>query len=885
MKKAICYFIIPLLFLLYAIICFPQPIKMDEQTIAQSSAELAQVLQSKESTENTKRLLASKIATHTIDELNNSLQRFGSVQAQLSIDDKFSLHESSLDVLFPFYNSQKNLLFTQWGGRQNDKRIITNVGVGHRHFTDHGWMFGYNAFYDVDWHNNNRRYGIGFESWRDYLKITANGYKRLSDWRNSPNIKDYQERPSDGWDARIEGWLPAFPQLGGKLIYEKYYGDNVALLDKSTLQKNPSAITAGITYTPFPLLTAGIDYRRGKSGIDDVRFNVSLTHRLGESLKQQLTSGSGAINRSLASNRLELVSRNNAVVLDYRKQTIITLQFPPTIQGEELTTITISPQVKAKYGLSRISLDDTELRQAGGGVISNTPQQLTLQLPAWSEQQQSVSLSGRAWDTHGNASEIAYTRIIVNRPIKQRLSLTTDKTTAIANGQDIIHYTLTVTDSEGKPVSGQAVSWQNSEGILQSDTITNETGTAKARLSSNTPGVIQVSATSANQSVTSPDVKFMPVTNTLTLLADKTWVKADGADQVNYTLTLKNMAGQPVMGNVIKWSTNLGTLTAAQTLTDSKGEASVSLTSLHEGTAIVNAIVDDQKLAALPVNFTRIIRGEVRVEQTRVYPKTTQTITLTITDAAGSPITGESVRWHTGSGILKQSQNTTDSSGRSVAVWESDQPGSTIIKAEVNGQYFSSPQITTLSALAVTSIIGIDATGAEGKNFGTRIPNNTWHGAKFKINTTNAAGTVTWQASSSAVSVDKNVVTVINNPRGVTLTGTDTHGQKIKLKMGNNWFAQTAIAQGWLNIDIQGSAIRTCKTQGASFANKGQLQSLIYEWNDLHKYPGWTSLAHNWLFSSTTITINITRYVAFFVPSQTTGDFSVPYGYYACISN
>ncbi|WP_433841792.1 inverse autotransporter beta domain-containing protein, partial [Escherichia marmotae] len=114
------------------------------------------------------------------------------------------------------------------------------------------------------------------------------------------------------------------------------------------------------------LLTAGVDYRRGKNGADDTRLNLGLTYRIGEPLAHQLDSSRVGAQRSLAANRLELVNRNNDVVLEYRKQTLITLQLPPDVYGAELTTVTLTPQVNAKYGLSRIELDDAELRQAGG---------------------------------------------------------------------------------------------------------------------------------------------------------------------------------------------------------------------------------------------------------------------------------------------------------------------------------------------------------------------------------------------------------------------------------------------------------------------------------------------------------------------------------------
>ncbi|MDE9590857.1 inverse autotransporter beta domain-containing protein, partial [Xenorhabdus bovienii] len=95
----------------------------------------------------------------------------------------------------------------------------------------------------------------GVEYWRDYLKLSANSYFRLSGWKDSPDFEDYQERPANGWDIRAEGYLPQYPQLGAKLAYEQYYGDQVALFGKENRQSQPHAFTAGLTYTPVPLIT------------------------------------------------------------------------------------------------------------------------------------------------------------------------------------------------------------------------------------------------------------------------------------------------------------------------------------------------------------------------------------------------------------------------------------------------------------------------------------------------------------------------------------------------------------------------------------------------------------------------------------------------------
>lgn len=858
----------------------------DGQSVAQTAVEAGRVLQGRNSGDAARQLLTSQASGQAADAVTQWLNQFGTAKTQLSVDSDFSLKGSSLDVLLPFYNTPKNVLFTQLGMRDNDGRFTTNAGLGHRYFTDNGWLLGYNVFYDVDWRNTNRRYGIGVEAWRDYLKVSANGYKRLSDWRQSPTVTDYDERPADGWDIRAEGWLPAWPQLGGKLVYEQYYGNEVALFGESERQKNPHAITAGVTWTPFPLLTTGVDYRRGKNGADDTRLNLGLTYRIGEPLAHQLDSSRVGAQRSLAANRLELVNRNNDVVLAYRKQTLITLQLPPDVYGAELTTVTLTPQVNAKYGLSRIELDDAELRQAGGKVISNNGQQITLQLPAWSSDRQSITLSGRARDTRGNLSDIARTRILVSPAVQQQLAISMDKTTATADGADSVQYTLTVTGSDGKPVSGQAVRWEHNGGTLTGENTTNADGVATATLTSQTAGIIGVTATTRNQTAKAADVTFVAAMQGelhLTLQAGKTTAVADGNDSITYTLNVRDAAGQPMKDKAVQWSTDLGTLSTLQGTTSAQGEATVTLTSTQAGQAMVNATVDGKQISAQSVTFTRTVRGVIMVEKERVYPGTRQTVTLTLADAAGNPVSGERVDWHTDSGNLWQTQGTTDAQGRATTTWESTMPGTATITADAYGQQYTAPVITVMPALTVSSVTGIDATGADGKNFGKRVPNSTWPGAKFRIDTENAAGTVTWTASSPAVSINGNIMTVKSNPAGVTLTGTDTDGQTVTLNMGSNWFAQSATESGYLNIDIPGSAIHTCKALNAGVATAGQLNGIISEWGELQKYPGWTSLASNWLFSSTTVVQNgRTYYRAFYLPQGTVGVLSGPSGYYAC---
>ncbi|CAD5879795.1 Ig family protein [Escherichia coli] len=729
--------------------------------------------------------------------------------------------------------------------------------------------------------------------------------------------------------------------------------------------------------------------------------------------------------------------------------------------------------MNAKYGLSHIELDDAELRQAGGKVISNNGQQITLQLPAWSSDRQSITLSGRARDTRGNLSDIARTRILVSPAVQQQLAVSTDKTTATADGADNVQYTLTVTGSDGKPISGQAVHWNHNGGTLNGEHITNADGVAVATLTSQTTGVIQVTATTRNQTAKAADVTFVAamqgelladrtqaladgkeavsytltlkttdgkplsgknvtftttagqlsqtqgttnqngqlsvqltstragqavvnasvdgsvisaapvtfertldstivvnktsavadgqdsiiltavirdaagipvagqavtwhtdrgqfsqqdaVTNAagaasaslsstqagtaqvslslngttdtvnaprvsfteqlhLTLQAGKTTAVADGNDSITYTLNVRDAAGQPMKDKAVQWTTDLGTLSSPQGTTSAQGEATVTLTSTQAGQAVVNATVDGKQISAQPVTFTRTVRGVITVEKERVYPGSKQTVTLTLTDAAGNPVSSERVDWHTDSGNLWQTQGTTDAQGRTTTTWESTTPGTVSITADAYGQQYSAPVITVMAALTVSNVTGIDATGADGKNFGKRIPNSTWPGAKFRIDTENAAGTVTWTASSPAVSINGNIMTVKSNPAGVTLTGTDADGQTVTLNMGSNWFAQSATKWEWLSGDYDGTAIYSCRQLGAQVASSGALQGIISEWGELETYDGWTNLKNDWLYSGTTTVSGngVKSTIAYYFPGGREGQLSGIRGYYAC---
>jgi len=244
---------------------------------------------------------------------------YGKVRTNLSIDETGNLEGSSLDYFVPWYDNQTTLVFSQFSAQRKEDRTIGNVGIGVRRNIDN-WLLGSNVFYDYDVTRGHRRLGLGTEAWTDFLRFSANYYHPLSDWKDSRDFEFYEERPARGWDVRSEAWLPFYPQLGAKLVYEQYYGDQVALFGTDNLQRNPHAVTVGLNYTPVPLVTVSTDYKAGTGDNTDLSINATMTYQFGSSIASQLDPDNVKTQHSLIGSRTDFVDRNNFIVLEYREK-------------------------------------------------------------------------------------------------------------------------------------------------------------------------------------------------------------------------------------------------------------------------------------------------------------------------------------------------------------------------------------------------------------------------------------------------------------------------------------------------------------------------------------------------------------------------------------
>ncbi|HEX4662243.1 MAG TPA: invasin domain 3-containing protein [Candidatus Saccharimonadales bacterium] len=661
-----------------------------------------------------------------IQNVEQWLQQFGTARVELGTDSRFKPHTGSLDLLLPLYSSESNLVFTQNGIRNVDGQFTGNVGLGHRHFTG-GWMLGYNAFYDQNMSRGHKRIGSGVEAWRDYLKLSGNGYYRLSDWRNSQDVIDYDARPANGFDLRTEAWLPTYPALGARVMYEQYYGNEVALVGKDKRQSNPKAVTAGLSWTPVPLVSLTTDHKKGGSQSETL-FGLQFNLQFGKSLTSQLDPASIDLKRTLAGSRMDLVERNNNIVLEYRKQEVIKLALPKTISGASGSLQPINYRLETKYGLDKITWNEAALQAAGGKVIEVGAGIYQVMMPAYvAGTANSYTLSGVAFDSRNNSSKAAVTTVKVTAPQVSAAKSNARflKETIIADGQETAEMIITLASEDGTPVNGMLADLSLSIGE-ETDMATNGAKAKKASqvttgssasLSTITEqgnGVYQVILTSGTRpakiSVT-PSLNKLSLTPTtitqisdaasagikdsdLTLVVDN--VVADGSAQNQVQARITDARGNPVEGIEVSFTlSGSAQVAAGSSLTatsDKKGYVSIAFINIVAEVVTVVVTTMNGNSAKVDTTFVAngasagLVDGSLTSDRTSAIANGSDRITynVQVKDANGNVVSGLPVNWNTDGGELSAASSLTDKSGKAETSLTSRQAVAIQVSADLN---------------------------------------------------------------------------------------------------------------------------------------------------------------------------------------------------------
>lgn len=602
------------------------------------------------------------------------LQQYGSARVQLNVDKDGNWDNSAIDLFAPLYDNKESLLFIQPGFRAPDGRITGNIGAGVRTFYLRDWMFGSNVFLDDDFTGKNRRIGIGAEAWTNYLKLSANTYMGTTQWHQSRDFTDYEEKPADGFDIRAEGYLPSWPQLGAKVMYEQYYGDDVALFDKDNLQSNPSAITLGLNYTPIPFITTSIDYKRGQDSMDDLTFGVNFRYNIGQSWSEQISSDNVALQRSLAGSRYDLVERNNEIILQYRQkqqdQVLTDLQLTnqkDNSPADGLTANIVSVKAISNKGLP---LAGTVINWTvtGSAQLSSTSSvtdangDATINVTNKSAQQVVVQASS------GNLSRSTTSTFMLS---VATLELRISKNNSAADGIDQNAGVLTAKDANGQALAGVTINWQlnNSAIFTSNDSVTDAQGQATAHFTNSTPGNVLLSAATPGKTVSASSAFTAAILSKISVIMTTDNALGDGVSANTAQATLLDSSGKPVANATINWSTTgSATPVAATSVTNAEGKTSMNFSDAQAEAGLTVTASSDGQNGETTMTFEALTVAAISVQTlTDNSPADGMTADIaqaTVTDTMGKVMKNITITWSaTGSASPASPTSVTNENG------------------------------------------------------------------------------------------------------------------------------------------------------------------------------------------------------------------------------
>lgn len=287
--------------------------------------------------------LSSKAASALNSQASKQIEQllsFSDSNVRASINtglNRNSRFEFGLDHLYPWMETEKNTLFSQLSFHRWNERNQLNLGLGYRFSLNDNLILGSNVFYDQDLTRGHKRMGLGLEAWSERVRSSFNYYVPLSGWKHSndkqfnqnPMHYDLYERAARGWDINLEALI--FKPLSAKMTWFKWFGKEVdSLGSRDRVSADPFGLTMGLKWQPISLLGFMIEETLTAGQPNDHKVGVNFSWNFSQSMQQQLDPERGQAMSALALSRKDFVTRNNNIVLEYkRKELFSPLYFMP----------------------------------------------------------------------------------------------------------------------------------------------------------------------------------------------------------------------------------------------------------------------------------------------------------------------------------------------------------------------------------------------------------------------------------------------------------------------------------------------------------------------------------------------------------------------------
>lgn len=765
--------------------------------------------------------------------LQQWLNGFGTARIQLNMDRHGSWSHSSADLLVPLYDSEKSMFFVQGGIRKPSDRLTANLGWGVRTFWQNGWMYGGNVFLDNDLTGHNRRVGFGGEAWRDYLRLSANTYIGTTDWHTSRDFDgSWQEKPADGYDIRAEGWLPAYPQLGGKLVWEQYYGDQVALFNKDHLQHNPHAVTAGVEYTPVPLVTLGTDHRQGR-GIHDTQVSLDVRWSFGHGWRWQIDPANVQVMRTLAASRYDLVNRNNEIVLQYRKNpaqdvahlllTQITDNSPADGVSRNVLQVLATNRSGEPVRNAPVNWlapsDDGSVSLVASSSVTDNNGLAAVTLTSTKAQTVPVTVQSSSISSSKNSHFVAVS--------VSKIELTVTQDNAVADGSSPDTVVATLTDSNGKPAAGQSISWALPDNVVMKEnaSASDSNGKATVHLTSTTAGSAAISATAGSQTAEGT-VHFTGNSTTakvgsLSVTIDGS--PADGKTANEALVTVTDANGNLLTGQTVSWSADKSTVVFGQSaVTDSSGKTTVSYTDTVAESLTLTATLSNSNSATASSLFVSD-KDSARLTDLTVTSgakasgSDTNTATVTVMDANDNPLINTAVTFSVnGNAILNASTVNTDSNGHAQVTLTDTIAETVQVTAKLStgsSRTKDSSFVADLDSavLAITATTGALANGSASNTATVTLKDKNGNALSSQVVTLSTDGRAALSSASGTTDSKGQVSVAVTDSvaETVTVTATLSNGKTASAQMAFITYTVTDLSASATSVKADGSTSST----------------------------------------------------------------------------
>ncbi len=304
---------------------------------------------------------------------------------------------------------------------------------------------------------------------------------------------------------------------------------------------------------------------------------------------------------------------------------------------------------------------------------------------------------------------------------------------------DTVQYTARLQDSGGAGIAGETVDVSSAAGnsLSAASLVTDSEGEANVQLTATQGGADTLSAMALGLTATQ-DLSVSNDSFAFLAPAAGTEVQLGNTE----TVTVKWLIGGQPQAGTVNFFTTRGSLSASSVALDASGRASVDITSLNAGPAVVTASVAGGPVIQLGIEFVATTADKISVQASRFTVGTGEqsTISATVRDPNDNPVKGKIVIFEltdvTGGSISVGGQET-DSAGRAETVYTAGQTVSASGGVQVRALVQDTPAVEGTVALTVAQK-EVDISIGTGNQI--EEPNTADYKKEFSVRVTDSQG-------------------------------------------------------------------------------------------------------------------------------------------------